>query len=384
MPEEQTNDELSLSSLKPAQKRKARKRVGRGLGSGKGRYSGRGIKGQKSRAGSHSMRPGFEGGQMPIYMRLPKQRGLDLEGRDARRPAPHVDRAGQPPRPRARLRRRRRGHARGDGREGPDQEHAHRREDPRPGRADEEAHRHRAPLLRLRAREDREGRRHRVGAARAREEKKKRPRKKAAAPPAEEPEAPEAAAEARRRGAARRAEEPAEETEPSRCSPGSPTPGAFPSFGKPPALHGDDPRPLPAGQLDPGPGRRPASRSRTYFDGQGGTILGLLNIFSGGALSQFALFALGIMPYVTASIILQLMTVVIPRLEQLQKEGEAGYAKINQYTRYLTVVLAALQAAGLLVPLQPPGRARPERGALRPHRHLADRRLRRSSCGWAS
>jgi preprotein translocase subunit SecY len=83
-----------------------------------------------------------------------------------------------------------------------------------------------------------------------------------------------------------------------------------------------------------------------YFSGQGGTILGLLNIFSGGALSQFALFALGIMPYVTASIILQLMTVVIPRLEQLQKEGEGGYAKINQYTRYLTVVLAALQALG--------------------------------------
>jgi preprotein translocase subunit SecY len=83
-----------------------------------------------------------------------------------------------------------------------------------------------------------------------------------------------------------------------------------------------------------------------YFAGQGGTILGLLNIFSGGALSQFALFALGIMPYVTASIILQLMTVVIPRLEQLQKEGEAGYAKINQYTRYLTVALAALQSAG--------------------------------------
>jgi len=68
-------EELTLSNLKPAQKRRARKRVGRGLGSGKGRYSGRGIKGQKSRAGSHQMRPGFEGGQMPIYMRLGKQRG---------------------------------------------------------------------------------------------------------------------------------------------------------------------------------------------------------------------------------------------------------------------------------------------------------------------
>ena len=68
-------DELNLSNLKPAQPRKNRKRVGRGLGSGKGRYSGRGIKGQKSRSGSHTMRPGFEGGQMPIYMRLGKKRG---------------------------------------------------------------------------------------------------------------------------------------------------------------------------------------------------------------------------------------------------------------------------------------------------------------------
>src|SRR5574339_903746 len=68
-------DELNLHSLKPAQKRADRKRVGRGMGSGKGRYSGRGIKGQKSRAGSHTMRAGFEGGQMPLYMRLGKQRG---------------------------------------------------------------------------------------------------------------------------------------------------------------------------------------------------------------------------------------------------------------------------------------------------------------------
>src|SRR5688572_3427769 len=76
MPEEQQpNDELNLSNLKPAQERKARKRVGRGLGSGKGRYSGRGIKGQKSRAGSHKMPAGFEGGQTPIDMRLGKLRG---------------------------------------------------------------------------------------------------------------------------------------------------------------------------------------------------------------------------------------------------------------------------------------------------------------------
>jgi large subunit ribosomal protein L15 len=68
-------DELNLHSLQPAQPRKARKRIGRGLGSGKGRYSGRGLKGQKARSGSHKMPAGFEGGQMPIDMRLPKLRG---------------------------------------------------------------------------------------------------------------------------------------------------------------------------------------------------------------------------------------------------------------------------------------------------------------------
>jgi large subunit ribosomal protein L15 len=69
------SDELNLSNLKPAQARKDRKRVGRGLGSGKGRYSGRGIKGQKARSGSHMMRAGFEGGQMPLHMRIAKMRG---------------------------------------------------------------------------------------------------------------------------------------------------------------------------------------------------------------------------------------------------------------------------------------------------------------------
>jgi preprotein translocase subunit SecY len=83
-----------------------------------------------------------------------------------------------------------------------------------------------------------------------------------------------------------------------------------------------------------------------YFKGRGGSVLGLLNLFSGSALSRFSIFALGIMPYVTASIILQLMTVVVPKLEALQKEGESGTAKINQYTRYLTVALASAQSAG--------------------------------------
>src|SRR5256884_6752559 len=80
--------------------------------------------------------------------------------------------------------------------------------------------------------------------------------------------------------------------------------------------------------------------------GRGSSILGLLNLFADSALSRFSIFAWGIMPNATASIILQLLAVVIPTLERLQKEGEAGMAKINQYTRYLTVVLAAAQATG--------------------------------------
>jgi len=78
-----------------------------------------------------------------------------------------------------------------------------------------------------------------------------------------------------------------------------------------------------------------------------GSLLGLLNFFSGGAFEQLSIFALGIMPYVSASIILQLMTVVVPSLEKMQKEGELGRRKITQYTRYLTIVLAALQGYGI-------------------------------------
>ena len=78
----------------------------------------------------------------------------------------------------------------------------------------------------------------------------------------------------------------------------------------------------------------------------GGGILNLLNTFSGGGLSRIAVFALGIMPYITASIILQLLTVVVPSLEKLQKEGEVGQARITQYTRYLTVGLAFAQSIG--------------------------------------
>ncbi|MFL5518472.1 MAG: preprotein translocase subunit SecY [Gemmatimonadales bacterium] len=82
----------------------------------------------------------------------------------------------------------------------------------------------------------------------------------------------------------------------------------------------------------------------TQFSGS--SVLGFLNLFSGGSLSRFAIFALGIMPYITASIILQLLTVVVPSLDKLRKEGEVGQQKITQYTRYLTVGLAFLQSIG--------------------------------------
>jgi len=88
------------------------------------------------------------------------------------------------------------------------------------------------------------------------------------------------------------------------------------------------------------------------FEQQSGSILDMFNMFSGGALMRLSLFALGIMPYISASIIMQLMTVVIPSMEQLKKEGESGRKKISQYTRYGTVVLATFQAIGISIALQ--------------------------------
>lgn len=76
----------------------------------------------------------------------------------------------------------------------------------------------------------------------------------------------------------------------------------------------------------------------------GGSLLGIINMFAGGAMERLTIFALGIMPYISSSIILQLLTAVIPALERLSKEGRAGYEKINQYTRYCTVLLAFIQS----------------------------------------
>ena len=101
----------------------------------------------------------------------------------------------------------------------------------------------------------------------------------------------------------------------------------------------------------PVPGIDPAALEQLFRSQQGG-ILGMFNMFSGGALSRFTVFALGIMPYISASIIMQLMTVVSPQLEALKKEGEAGRRKITQYTRYGTVVLATFQAIGISIALE--------------------------------
>jgi preprotein translocase subunit SecY len=105
------------------------------------------------------------------------------------------------------------------------------------------------------------------------------------------------------------------------------------------------------GTYIPLPGINPAAFAATFKTQQGG-ILGMFNMLGGGALERLAIFALNIMPYISASIIMQLMTSINPKLEALKKEGEAGRKQINQYTRYLTVFLAALQAYGISVGLE--------------------------------
>jgi len=105
------------------------------------------------------------------------------------------------------------------------------------------------------------------------------------------------------------------------------------------------------GTFIPVPGIDPTQLARLFAEQQG-TILDMFNMFSGGALQRFSVFALGIMPYISASIIMQLLTVVSPTLEQLKKEGEAGRRKITQYTRYGTLVLATFQAIGISIALE--------------------------------
>src|SRR6201990_3422101 len=102
------------------------------------------------------------------------------------------------------------------------------------------------------------------------------------------------------------------------------------------------------GTYIPVPGVDPAVMAQLMTRGGGG-ILGMFDMFSGGALGRMTVFALNIMPYISASIVMQLMTAVVPSLEALKKEGEAGRKRINQYTRYGTVVLALFQSFGIAV-----------------------------------
>ena len=95
-----------------------------------------------------------------------------------------------------------------------------------------------------------------------------------------------------------------------------------------------------------------AAALAAFFNQMQGTVLGLFNMFSGGALQKMSVMALGIMPYISASIILQLLTIVVPHLEKLRKEGEQGRKKITQYTRYGTVVISIVQGLGIAYMLE--------------------------------
>ena len=125
------------------------------------------------------------------------------------------------------------------------------------------------------------------------------------------------------------------------------------------------------------------------FEQGRGSVLGVFDLFSGGNFRRLTIFALGIMPYITASIILQMMVVVWPYLERLQKEGELGRRKITQYTRYLTIILSMFQSFAIAMSLQQQSHVRPGAGlSSRPAFILMTiltlPQVQRSSCGWAS
>src|SRR6266487_4181036 len=109
------------------------------------------------------------------------------------------------------------------------------------------------------------------------------------------------------------------------------------------------------------PGINPVTMQASRNSNNG--ILGMINMFAGGAFSQASIFALGIMPYISASIFMQLMTVLVPQFQKMQKEGDSGRKKINQYTRYLTVAVTAVQASAYVKYLQS---ATSQSGAINP------------------
>ena len=143
-------------------------------------------------------------------------------------------------------------------------------------------------------------------------------------------------------------------------------------------LHAADHRRLPVRRARPDAGDRRRGGAGVRQSGRQGGVFQFINLFSGGALTQLAIFALGIMPYITSSIIMQLLTVVIPKLEAWSKEGEAGYKKITQWTRYLTVAAGApaVDRSGVPVPQRSARSGRSPGNGGRPHPELHARACR--------
>ena len=316
---------MKLNELAPNPgSRQARKRVGRGIGSGKGKTAGRGHKGQKARAGGATRT--FEGGQMPIYRRLPK-RGFNNPFRkvyvpvnldrlqaavDAGRldPAQPVDL--QALRAAGLVSEARRWHPPAGAR-----------------RAERRAHHRGRQRLPGGDRGGREGGRQAGLLPAPKADRRRRA--------ARDPRVTEAAM-------ASMAEQLAANIN-------------LGAFSKATELKKRLWFALGClivyrfGTYIPLPGIDPVVMAQIFEQNAGG-IMGMFNMFAGGALERMSIFALGILPYISASIIMQLMTAVSPTIEQLKKEGEAGRKKINQYTRYLTVFLAAFQGYGLAVGLE--------------------------------
>ena len=277
---------MNLSNLRAPKKATAnKKRVGRGMGSGMGKTSTRGHKGQRSRSGSRMMR-GFEGGQMPLHRRLPKRGFTNIFRQEYK--VVNLEKL-------AEL---------GETTITPDvlrkagvikSKHPHQGAGRR--RVDDRAHRARAQVLQVGAGKDHQGRRQVRGSC---------------------------SVNVRETG------EHLSNSGPAQAHPVY----AWAAGGLPPGRH------------IPTPGIN-ADKLQQFFEQNSGSLLGFVDLFSGGQLRRLTIFALGIMPYITASIILQLLTVVYEPLAKLQKEGELGRKKITQWTRYLTVILSAMQSFGI-------------------------------------
>ena len=299
---------MKLHELRrPANSRTRRKIVGRGPGSGHGQTSGRGEKGQKARAGGSS-KPWFEGGQLPLHRRIPKRGFTNVFRKEyVILNVKDLERfeAGASVTP-ATL-----------GRSGPGADRGHPRQDPGRGESQQGPDGVGPSILEERSGEDPGGGRHPRGHRVVIEQFRNIFR------------VPELK---------RRVLFTCVLLIVYRIGAHVPTPG-----------------------ID-------AHALALFFQRQAGNLLGLFDLFSGGALRRLSVFALGIMPYISASIILQLLAVVVPALERLQKEGEQGRKKITQYTRYGTVGLSAIQGLGIAIGLESmqigtePGGAEPRLG----------------------